>query len=261
MASNFYININDKQQQQVRSAILHLIHEEFPKAWGIISQLIDSDDLGNDPDIRWLTAQYFFQQDASDQRAERECWDLLHNNENHPFALTLMGQIKMSQLDYEQAVYWFNRAIHVYPSESCDYLNDSVFALQQRPEQYLAHLVKCNLVEVTASPNDSIDQLMKDVKQFTIDRDWDQFHNGKDLAIALSLEASELLEPFLWKEADKVPVEKVKEELADIINYALLIADKYQLDPAEIVRTKILVNQEKYPVEKSRGSAKKYTEL
>lgn len=103
--------------------------------------------------------------------------------------------------------------------------------------------------------------LMEEVHQFTIDRDWDQFHNGKDLAIALSIEANELMEAFLWKDAKDVKVEKIKEELADVINYALLIADKYSLNPAEIVRAKLEVNAKKYPVEKAKGSAKKYTEL
>ena len=99
------------------------------------------------------------------------------------------------------------------------------------------------------------------VKQFTIDRDWDQFHNGKDLALALSIEAAELNEAFLWKDASEVDIEKVKEELADIVNYSVLIADKYNLDIKQIVLDKIRRNAEKYPVEKAYGSAKKYNEL
>lgn len=102
---------------------------------------------------------------------------------------------------------------------------------------------------------------MAEVRQFTIDRDWDQFHNPKDLAVALSIEASELLEVFLWKKPEDAKIEKVKEELADVINYALLIADKYNLDVAEIVREKMKRNAEKYPIEKAKGVATKYNEL
>jgi len=106
-----------------------------------------------------------------------------------------------------------------------------------------------------------LEELRKAIVQFTQERDWDQFHNGKDLALALSIEAAELNEAFLWKDASEVNVEKVKEELADIVNYALLIADKYDLDVKQIVFDKIKRNAEKYPVEKAYGSAKKYNEL
>jgi mazG nucleotide pyrophosphohydrolase domain protein len=106
-----------------------------------------------------------------------------------------------------------------------------------------------------------INEIMQKVVQFTEDRDWDQFHNGKDLAIALSIEANELLEAFLWKDAKDVKVEKVKEELADVLNYAFLMADKYNLDIKEIVLDKMRKNADKYPVNKAKGSAKKYDEL
>ncbi|MBR3478226.1 MAG: nucleotide pyrophosphohydrolase [Bacteroidaceae bacterium] len=106
-----------------------------------------------------------------------------------------------------------------------------------------------------------LEELRKEIVKFTQDRDWDQFHNGKDLALALSIEAAELNEAFLWKDASKVNVEKVKEELADIFNYAILIADKYDLDIKQIVLDKLRRNAEKYPVEKAYGSAKKYNEL
>lgn len=105
------------------------------------------------------------------------------------------------------------------------------------------------------------EELRKAIVQFTQERDWDQFHNGKDLALALSIEASELNEAFLWKEAKDVNVEKVKEELADIFNYAILIADKYGFDVKQIIMDKLARNAEKYPVEKAYGSAKKYNEL
>ena len=106
-----------------------------------------------------------------------------------------------------------------------------------------------------------IEELRKAIVRFTQERDWDQFHNGKDLALALSIEAAELNEAFLWKLAEEVNVEKVKEELADIFNYAILIADKYDLDIKQIVMDKLKRNAEKYPVEKAYGSAKKYDEL
>ena len=106
-----------------------------------------------------------------------------------------------------------------------------------------------------------LEELRGAIVQFTQERDWDQFHNGKDLALALSIEAAELNEAFLWKDASKVNVEKVKEELADIFNYAILIADKYDLDVKQIVLDKIKRNAEKYPVDKAYGSAKKYNEL
>lgn len=106
-----------------------------------------------------------------------------------------------------------------------------------------------------------LDELRKAVVAFTQERDWDQFHNGKDLSIALSLESSELLEAFLWKDANEVSIAKIREELADVINYAILIADKYNLDIKEIVLEKLARNAEKYPVSKAKGTAKKYNEL
>ena len=106
-----------------------------------------------------------------------------------------------------------------------------------------------------------LEDLRQAIVKFTQDRDWDQFHNGKDLALALSIEASELNEAFLWKEAKDVNAEKVKEELADIFNYAILIADKYDLDIKQIALDKLRRNAEKYPVDKAYGSAKKYNEL
>ena len=106
-----------------------------------------------------------------------------------------------------------------------------------------------------------LEELRTAIVKFTRERDWDQFHNGKDLALALSIEAAELNEAFLWKEVSEVNLEKVKEELADVFNYAILIADKYNLDIRQIVLDKIKRNAEKYPVDKAYGSAKKYNEL
>ncbi len=106
-----------------------------------------------------------------------------------------------------------------------------------------------------------IEQILEELRRFNQERDWDQFHNGKDLAIGLSVEASELLELFLWKDPETVDQGKIREELADVLNYAFQMADKYGLDIKEIMMEKIRRNAEKYPVEKARGSAKKYNEL
>ena len=97
--------------------------------------------------------------------------------------------------------------------------------------------------------------------EFRNEREWEQFHNPKDLALALSIEAAELNEVFLWKKAEEANIEKVKEELADVFAYALLLAEKYDLDVNEIVLNKIKRNGEKYPVDKAKGTATKYTDL
>ena len=85
-------------------------------------------------------------------------------------------------------------------------------------------------------------ELQERIAQFSKERDWDQFHNGKDLALGLSIEDSELLEAYLWKSPEDVNVEKVKEELADVLNYALQIATKYDLDVKQIVMEKLAKN-------------------
>ncbi|SEM57330.1 NTP pyrophosphatase, house-cleaning of non-canonical NTPs [bacterium A37T11] len=103
--------------------------------------------------------------------------------------------------------------------------------------------------------------LINKLRQFNQERDWAQFHNAKDLALALSIEASELNELFLWKKAEEADQEKIKEELADVFAFALQLADKYQLDVNQIVSDKIAKNAQKYPVDKAKGSAKKYNEL
>jgi NTP pyrophosphatase (non-canonical NTP hydrolase) len=95
-------------------------------------------------------------------------------------------------------------------------------------------------------------------------RDWEQFHDSKNLALALSIEAGELNELFLWKkdsEAEAVNKEKLKEELADVLSFAFLLAEKHGLDPFEIVLKKIEQNDRKYPVDKAKGRADKYDQL
>jgi len=104
-------------------------------------------------------------------------------------------------------------------------------------------------------------EIIKALIQFRNERDWAQFHNPKDLALAINVEAGELLEQFLWKPCEEANKEKVKEELADVFAFAFLLADKYGFDVKEIVLEKIKKNGEKYPVDKSKGTAKKYNEL
>ena len=107
----------------------------------------------------------------------------------------------------------------------------------------------------------NLEDLIKKITVFRDERDWKQFHNSKDLAIALNIETSELLELFLWKGNEDVNKERLKEELADVLMYALLLAEKHQFDIEEIIEKKIEINNNKYPVDKSKGSAKKYNEL
>ena len=104
-----------------------------------------------------------------------------------------------------------------------------------------------------------IQELINEIRTFTEERDWDQFHSPENLAKSISIEAGELLECYQWN--NKADIEKVKEELADVMNYCLMLADKLALDPAEIIRQKIKRNAEKYPVEKSKGRSDKYDQL
>ncbi len=104
-----------------------------------------------------------------------------------------------------------------------------------------------------------ISELTKKVIDFSAERDWDQFHSPENLAKSISIEAAELLECFQWNaNADPYAVE---EELADVLTYCLLLADKLQLDPQKIVEEKLKISAEKYPVSKSKGNSRKYTEL
>ena len=106
-----------------------------------------------------------------------------------------------------------------------------------------------------------IDQIIDKIIEFRNEREWEQFHNPKDLALALSIEAAELNQLFLWKSAEEADREQVKKELADVLNYAFLIAEKYGFDVKQIIFDKIEENAVKYPVNESKGIAKKYTEL
>ncbi|WP_186327231.1 nucleotide pyrophosphohydrolase [Bacillus cereus] len=111
---------------------------------------------------------------------------------------------------------------------------------------------------------DGIKELTNKVIQFRDDRNWKQFHNPKDLAISISLEASELLETFQWKsneEALSKNMDNIKDELADVLIYSMLLANDLGFDVEEIVKNKIEKNKSKYPVEKAYGVKTKYTDL
>lgn len=105
-----------------------------------------------------------------------------------------------------------------------------------------------------------IDELIS----FQEERDWRQFHNPKDLAVSISIEAAELLEVFQWSGADtscEDRVSKMREELADVLIYCIYLADAIGVNPLEIIEEKIKINREKYPADAARGNARKYTEL
>ena len=107
-------------------------------------------------------------------------------------------------------------------------------------------------------------EIISQLKKFRDERDWSQFHDSKNLATAISIEAAELNELFLWKtirESEEVDVSKIKEELADILSFSFLLAEKHGLDPFDIIAEKIKINAEKYPIEKAKGTATKYTDL
>lgn len=111
---------------------------------------------------------------------------------------------------------------------------------------------------------DKYNKIIEELIQFRNDRDWEQFHDSKNLALAISLEAAELNELFLWKKDDEVEnvnEERLKEEIADILSFTFLLAEKHNLDIFDIVSEKIKKNAQKYPVDKAKGTAKKYNEL
>jgi NTP pyrophosphatase (non-canonical NTP hydrolase) len=106
-----------------------------------------------------------------------------------------------------------------------------------------------------------IEKIIQELIHFRNERDWEQFHNPKDLAIALNIESAELLELFLWKGHEEANIDKIKEELADVFAYAFLIAQKYNLNVKDIVNDKIRQNAQKYPIDKAKGTSKKYNQL
>ncbi|PXY46758.1 nucleotide pyrophosphohydrolase [Flavobacterium hydrophilum] len=111
---------------------------------------------------------------------------------------------------------------------------------------------------------DKYNKIIQELIQFRNDRDWEQFHDSKNLALAISLEASELNELFLWKKDDEVEninKDRLKEEIADILSFTFLLAEKHNLDVFDILSEKIKKNALKYPIDKAKGTAKKYNEL
>ena len=109
-----------------------------------------------------------------------------------------------------------------------------------------------------------IKEIIAALQKFRDDRDWKQFHDSKNLATAISIEAAELNELFLWKtiqQSQDVDIERLKEELADVLSFSFLLAAKHDLDVKQIVLDKIKKNSEKYPISKAKGTSKKYTEL
>lgn len=111
---------------------------------------------------------------------------------------------------------------------------------------------------------DKYRKVIDELTKFRDERDWEQFHDSKNLAIAISIEASELNELFLWKsseQSEKVEIDRIKEELADILSFSFLLAEKHGLDPFDILSEKIKRNGEKYPVEKAKGKSDKYDQL
>jgi NTP pyrophosphatase (non-canonical NTP hydrolase) len=109
-------------------------------------------------------------------------------------------------------------------------------------------------------PTTTLADLRARIERFVQDRDWAQFHNPQNLAVSLSIEAAELLEIFQWElngEMTPEKLQKVKEELADVIIYSLCMANRLDLDVSEIVLEKVKLNEKKYPMEKAKGSSKK----
>lgn len=113
----------------------------------------------------------------------------------------------------------------------------------------------------------SLEDLQKMIRKFCDDRNWGQFHNPKDLAISLALESAEVLEHFQWMNDDEMKIysidkkEAISEELADVFYWILLISNKLDIDLVKSFENKMLKNESKYPIEKSIGSHKKYTEF
>src|SRR6478752_7330628 len=120
---------------------------------------------------------------------------------------------------------------------------------------------------MTATDPSGLAQLRDALRQFAAERDWDQFHSPKNLASALAVEAAELLERFQWlteDESRRLPADelaKVREEMADVLNYLVRLADKLDVNLMDAARDKIVKNALKYPADKVRGSAKKYSEI
>jgi NTP pyrophosphatase (non-canonical NTP hydrolase) len=121
--------------------------------------------------------------------------------------------------------------------------------------------------DCTSGSPDQLRILRDKLRQFAEERDWNQFHSPKNLAMALSIEAAELMEHFQWiseAESQSLPIEKrekIREEVADVLLYLIRLADKLEIDLSAAAVEKIEVNTSKYPIQKARGNSKKYTDL
>ena len=121
--------------------------------------------------------------------------------------------------------------------------------------------------DTSAASVDSLVELRDALRRFAAERDWQQFHTPKNLAIALSVEASELLEHFQWlsdaesQALDESQIARVREEIADVLLYLVRLADRLDVDLLTAARDKLALNAEKYPANKARGSSRKYTDL
>lgn len=104
-----------------------------------------------------------------------------------------------------------------------------------------------------------MEELQRKIERFNKERDWDQFHSPENLAKSIAIEAGELLECFQWK--SEYDIDEVKDELADVLNYCIQMANKLDLDPKQIVLDKMEKTAKKYPVDKAKGISTKYTKL
>jgi NTP pyrophosphatase (non-canonical NTP hydrolase) len=133
----------------------------------------------------------------------------------------------------------------------------------------MKHVDRFNIVESEEDNGNrfeesTFDTLINEIIQFRDERNWKQFHNPKDLAISLSLEASELLENFQWKTSDDAVKENlvnIKDEIADVAIYTMLLSHELGINLEQAIKEKIQKNKQKYPVDKAFGSRKKYTEF
>ncbi|CAG0945249.1 dCTP diphosphatase [Gammaproteobacteria bacterium] len=114
---------------------------------------------------------------------------------------------------------------------------------------------------------DDLDTLREAVRRFAAERDWERFHSPKNLASALAVEAAELLEPFQWlteeqsRSLEPAQAEAIRREMADVLIYLVRLADQVEVDLLAAARDKMAENAQKYPVEKARGSARKYSDF
>lgn len=122
---------------------------------------------------------------------------------------------------------------------------------------------------MSSDENTSISELRKEVACFIRERDWEQYHNPKDLAVSISIESAELLEKFQWKDGEEIrslvenekELGEIREEVADIVIYSLSLSNRLNFDLSQAILEKLEKNKRKYPVEKAKGKADKYTKL